>query len=96
MSAQQLTPPPIVPREKLDFGLDGDIPKFWLDNDPFKTRFFDAMSTLFPVGEKFFITCVRDGGEPITTGRSMRRPLELVLAAYESMRTNREVELPLA
>jgi hypothetical protein len=24
----------------------------------------------------------------------MRRPLELVLAAYESMRTNREVELP--
>ena len=66
MSAQQLTPPPIVPREKLDFGLDGDIPKFWLDNDPFKTRFFDAMSTLFPVGEKFFITCVRDFKDRIT------------------------------
>ncbi len=52
--------PTIVPREKLDFGLDGDIPRFWLDNDAFKTRFFDAMSTLFPVGERFFITCVRD------------------------------------
>jgi len=52
--------PDIVPRERLDFGLDGDIPRFWLGGDPFKTRFFDAMSTLFPVGEKFFITCVRD------------------------------------
>ena len=50
----------------------------------------------FGLEVEHFITCVRDGGEPITTGRSMRRPLELVLAAYESMRTNREVELPLA
>lgn len=50
----------IVPREKLNFGLDGDIPKYWFDNDPFKTRLFDAMSTLFPEGEKYFIACVRD------------------------------------
>ena len=57
---------PIVPREKLDFGLDGDIPRFWLDNDPFKTRFFDAMSTFFPEGERFFITCVRDFRDQIT------------------------------
>jgi len=66
MSRAQLTPPPIVPREKLDFDLDGDIPRHWLDNDAFKTRFFDAMSTLFPVGEKFFITCVRDYKDQIT------------------------------
>jgi len=50
----------ITPREKLDFGLDGDIPKYWFANDPFKTRFFDAMSTIFPEGERFFISCVRD------------------------------------
>ena len=50
----------IVPREGPELGLDGDIPKYWLDNDPFKTRFFDAMSLLFPEGEKFFIACVRD------------------------------------
>ncbi|MDN5874015.1 MAG: metal-dependent hydrolase, partial [Sinobacteraceae bacterium] len=37
-----------------------DIPTYWLDGDGFKTRFFDAMSTLFPEGEKFFIACVRD------------------------------------
>jgi predicted metal-dependent hydrolase len=66
MKHPRITPPPIVPREKLDFGLDGDIPRFWLDNDPFKTRFFDALSTLFPVGERFFITCVRDFKDQIT------------------------------
>jgi predicted metal-dependent hydrolase len=55
----------IVPRQNLDFGLDGDIPKYWFGGDPFKTRFFDALSTLFPEGEKFFIACVRDYREQI-------------------------------
>ncbi|TAL17126.1 MAG: metal-dependent hydrolase [Aquabacterium sp.] len=50
----------IVPREKLDFDLDGDIPRYWFGGDAFKTRFFDAMSTIFPEGERFFIVCVRD------------------------------------
>ena len=68
-TAQTSAPIPaqaIVPREKLDFGLDGDIPKYWFDGNPFKTRFFDALSTLFPEGEKFFIVCVRDFSEGIT------------------------------
>ncbi len=49
----------ITPRENLDFGLDGDIPKFWMGEDPMKTRFFDAMSMTFPEGERYFIQCVR-------------------------------------
>jgi len=57
---------PIVPREHLNFDLKGDIPKYWMANDPFKTRFFDAMSTLFPVGEKFFIVSVRAFQKEIT------------------------------
>lgn len=57
---------PIVPRKAPDFGLDGDIPRYWLDNDPFKSRFFDAMQLLFPEGEKFFISCVRDYKDQIT------------------------------
>jgi predicted metal-dependent hydrolase len=52
--------PRIVPREKLDFGLEGDIPKYWFGGDAFKSRFFDALSTIFPEGERFFISCVRD------------------------------------
>ena len=34
----------IVARKAPDFGLDGDIPKYWLGGDAFKSRFFDAMS----------------------------------------------------
>jgi uncharacterized protein len=56
----------VVPRKDLDFGLHGDIPRFWFDGDPFKTRFFDSMSTLFPEGERFFIECVRDYRDRIT------------------------------
>lgn len=67
-----LTAPPIVPRDKLDFDLGGDIPRHWLAGDPFKTRFFDAMSTLFPVGERFFITCVRDFKDRITDPKMLQ------------------------
>lgn len=51
---------PIIPREKLDFGLDGDVPKYWFGGDAYKSRFWDALSIIFPPGEKFFMTCVRD------------------------------------
>lgn len=54
--------PTIVPRpvKSLGLELETDIPKYWFGGDVFKTRLFDAMSTLFPVGERFFIACVRD------------------------------------
>jgi predicted dehydrogenase len=32
-----------------------------------------------------FLECIATGQEPLTSGRSQRRPLELVLAAYRSM-----------
>lgn len=52
---------PIVPREQLKFDLGNpDIPKYWFEEDAFKTRFWDALSIIFPPGEKFFMTCVRD------------------------------------
>lgn len=56
----------IVPRKGPDFGLDGDIARHWFGGDAFKTRFFDAMSMLFPDGERFFIQCVRDYRDRIT------------------------------
>ena len=59
-------PNSIVQRKGPDFGLDGDIPRWWFGNDPFKTRFFDAMSLLFPEGERFFIECVRDYRDQIS------------------------------
>jgi hypothetical protein len=36
---------------------------------------------------------VRAGVEPLTSGRSQRRPLEIVLAAYQSMETGQPVML---
>lgn len=57
---------PIIPREHLQFGLDGDIPKYWFGGDPFKSRFWDALSIIFPPGEKFFMTCVRDFRDQIS------------------------------
>lgn len=38
-----------------------------------------------------FIECVHTGAEPLTSGRSQRRPLEAVLAAYRSMERGGEV-----
>ncbi len=49
----------IVPRVNLDFKLDTDVPKYWYGGDAFKTRYFDAMSCIFPEGERFFMSCVR-------------------------------------
>ncbi len=50
--------PPIVRRD-LHFEMSGDIPRYWVEGDAHKTRFFDAMSLMFPDGERFFIDSVR-------------------------------------
>lgn len=57
----------IVTRSGLDFRLDADdIPRHWLGGDAFRSRFFDALSTLFPEGEKYFIECVRNYRDQVT------------------------------
>jgi predicted dehydrogenase len=40
-----------------------------------------------------FIHCVQTSEEPLTSGRTQRRPLELVLAAYRSMETGLPVKV---
>jgi uncharacterized protein len=76
-SSPQPTPTlPITVREGLDFGLDGDIPRHWFGGDAFKTRFFDAMSVLFPEGERFFIACVRDFKDQLDTPEQRQTMLD--------------------
>jgi predicted metal-dependent hydrolase len=43
----------------IEFELNKQLSKDWLDNDPFKTAFFNALSMSFPAGERFFIDSVR-------------------------------------
>ena len=57
---------PMQAREKLDFQLDEHIPRFWNGGDPYKTRFFDAMSLTFPIGERYFISSVRAYRDQVT------------------------------
>lgn len=56
----RLTPTRLAIRpRRLDPGLPDPLPRHWLDGDPFKTHFFNAMSVLFPDGERYFIDSVR-------------------------------------
>lgn len=48
----------IEPR-RMDFVFDDRVPRYWFDNDPFLTHFLNAMSLLFPEGERFFVDAVR-------------------------------------
>ena len=48
----------IQPR-RLDLSLPDPLPRHWHSGDPFKTHFFNAMSVLFPDGERYFIDSVR-------------------------------------
>ncbi|MEQ5843651.1 metal-dependent hydrolase [Paraburkholderia acidicola] len=59
MNTAAMNTPPIVPRSDLDFGLDNTIPRFWFDNNPFRTRLMDGLQLSFPDGERYFISSVR-------------------------------------
>ncbi|HEX6592266.1 MAG TPA: metal-dependent hydrolase [Moraxellaceae bacterium] len=47
------------PVRRMDFGFN-DVPKYWFHNDPFLTHFLSNLSSLFPEGEFFFVTSMRN------------------------------------
>lgn len=48
-----------IERRDLRFGRETAPPRWWRGGDPGRTAFFNALSSTFPVGEKFFMTSVR-------------------------------------
>lgn len=67
---------PIV-RYNLDFKLE-QIPRFWFAQDPFRTRFFDALSLTFPDGERYFIAAVRLFRDQITDPKLQQRVTDFI------------------
>lgn len=51
--------PQNIHQRDIDFGMDADIPKFWMGGECHRTRIMDALSIFFPEGERFFIESVR-------------------------------------
>lgn len=50
---------PEIRRRDFDFNMRDHIPVHWLDGECHVTRFYDAMSIMFPEGERAFIESVR-------------------------------------
>jgi predicted metal-dependent hydrolase len=49
-----------IPRRDVDFALDPTtIPRDWCDGDAYETTFLNALSLLFPEGERFFVDSVK-------------------------------------
>jgi predicted dehydrogenase len=58
------------------------------------TIFEEAFNQGYPQELKHFISCIREGKEPVVTGEDGRAVLEIMMAAYESARTGCTVKLP--
>ncbi len=48
------------------FDLDADVPVHWVADSKFMTHFYNALSVVFPEGEKFFVRSVRQYEDRIT------------------------------
>jgi predicted metal-dependent hydrolase len=48
-----------IEKRDMRFGRETAPPRWWHSGDPGRTAFFNALSSTFPVGEKFFMTAVR-------------------------------------
>ncbi|MCA3869135.1 MAG: metal-dependent hydrolase, partial [Burkholderia sp.] len=48
-----------MPPRDVRFTIDARIPRFWYRGTCHVTRFFDAFSVMFPLGERFFVESVR-------------------------------------
>lgn len=50
-----------------------DLTGNWLGDDPFRTHLFNAMSMMFPIGEKYFIDSVKNGLKLLSERPDLRR-----------------------
>lgn len=54
-----------IPVRRMDFDFEG-LPKYWYQGNPWITHYLNALSAVFPDGERFFIHSVRNVQDRIT------------------------------
>ena len=83
----------ITPRDRR-FGRERTMRRWWLNNDPYATAFYNALSVTFPKGEAFFIESVRayrDGVPPKLAGEIQAFIKQEVMHTREHVAFNRQV-----
>jgi predicted dehydrogenase len=70
-----------------------EAPEWGAEGDPVEHVLHVPEADTFGLEAAHFLSCLRSGSEPLTSGRAQRRPLEVVLAAYRSMETGQPVSL---
>ena len=48
-----------IKARNIKFGIGPDMPKYWVSGDPFLTHFMNALSVIFPPGERMFMDAVK-------------------------------------
>jgi predicted metal-dependent hydrolase len=48
-----------IPVRAMGFPFEGNVPRFWLMGSPIATHYSNALNSLFPEGERFFIRSVK-------------------------------------
>lgn len=83
----------ITPRDRR-FGRGMEIRRWWLNNDPYGTAFYNALSVTFPKGEGYFVDSVRkfrEGTPPKLTAEINAFIKQEVMHTREHVAFNRHV-----
>ncbi|MDB4990968.1 MAG: hypothetical protein JWN04_6146, partial [Myxococcaceae bacterium] len=48
-----------VQARNVKFGINAEMPRYWVSDDPFLTHFMNALSVIFPPGERMFMDAVK-------------------------------------
>jgi uncharacterized protein len=83
-SADHASDPTPFRRRNIDFGMCSPIPTFWRGGDCHRTRFYDAMSIMFPEGERAFIESVQLHRDRIGDNPALQREVT-EFAAQEAL-----------
>ena len=66
-TAKKISAEMVIPGRKMDFDYDlSTLPRFWFNNDPYKSTLMAALSCQFPEGERMFMDAVRDHQDRVT------------------------------